>query len=532
MTKKIPFYLSAFMMTLGMLLWPLSVAAAGASISLTASRSTLSAGATVIIGIYINGGGAPVNAVQTDISYPASKLQYVGFSASGSAFEIAASNGGGDGFASIARGTTSSVSGSALVGTVTLRALSSSGSATIGVAGSSSLVSDGNAVGYGSSGVTVNFGVAPPAPAATPPPPKDTTPPVITAVKYKDMTPFSAVITWTTSEAADSTVEYGLDANYGLSAGAAAAVTAHQVTLNSAFLTPQTLLHFRVKSTDGAGNVTTGTDQTLQLPGVMVTVIVRGPGGQPQKGVSVTLDGSTGLTDSKGRVTLVSSLGNKKIISSYQGATIQKSITVTKTAKPLPPYQLDLSKQPINQWMLSSAGLLFLVLTLLIIDAFLFGSKILSRLTGLRIHKKPVLAPAVAGPPAAPAVPTAPSPPLPTPPAPSSPELKAAPEPRPEAPLPTLAEPPIDATKTVAELMGEAPVSVESDEVLHETPITLSTPLAPLASPSFPGPKLVTRIAVQESTPALPALPKPLKSQKATKTKAKARPKAKKKTAP
>ena len=393
--KKIINILLVIAMMIGLNVTPVLVHAAGASISLTANKATVGNGGSLIVAIYMNGGGTGVNAVEADLSYPASKLQYVGFSAAGSAFEIAASSSGGGGTASIARGTTSNVTGSGLVGTVTFLALSGTGSASISVGGSSSLVSDGNAVAFSPGGVSVNFGAvaatsspsaSTPATPAVPAAPKDTTPPVISAIKTKGVGPFAASITWTTDEASDSVVEYGLDTTYGLSASSSTAVTAHQVALGSSFLTPETLLHYRVKSTDSSGNVQTSPDQTLSLPGVPVTIIVRGANGKPQSGVEVTLDSSTSTTDHKGTVTLTSGLGNKQITSTYQGVTVRQPVTVKKTVKPFPPIQLDLAKQPLNSWMLTSLGLLLVVLVLAGIDAFVFGSRLFARLIGLRFR--------------------------------------------------------------------------------------------------------------------------------------------------
>lgn len=382
--------------------------AAGASITLSSNQSTVAIGGSVVVAVYMNGGGSPVNAVQTDVSYSSSKLQYVGFSSTGSAFEISAANGGSDGLASVARATTTPVSGSALVGTMTFRALAGSGSTSIDVASSSSLVNanDNTSLAYGTSGVSVGFGAAAsasssasatshaPAAVATPAAPKDTTPPVITAIKPTDTTPFSTAISWTTDEASDSVVEYGLDANYGLSASWTPTQTKHYVLLSSAFLTPQTLIHYRVKSTDAAGNVATSPDKTLQLPGVTVAIVVRGSDGKPQAGATVTIDGASGTTDSKGEVTLPSTLGTKKVTTTYQGVTVQKTITVAKSVKPLPPYQLDLSRQPLNRWMFTSAGLVVVVLTLLGIDAVLFGSRLFRRVTRLQVAKEPATTPA------------------------------------------------------------------------------------------------------------------------------------------
>ncbi len=488
----------------GVLMPAVPVAAAGASISLTANKSMVASGGTVIVAVYANGGGTPVNAVQADLTYPASKLQYIGFSASGSAFEIGASSGGGDGSATLARGTISSISGSGLVGTVTFKALVGSGSASIGVAGSSSLVSDGNPVAYGSSGVSINFGAPAPAAAkaaAAPAPPKDTSAPVISAVKTTELTPFSTTVVWTTNEPSDSVVEYGLDDKYGLSTSVATPGTSHSVPLNSSFLTPLTLLHYRVKSVDSAGNVATGADLTFQLPGVPVTVIVRGPDGKPLSGAVVTLDNSTGTTDSKGSVILRSGLGNKKLSTIYQGVSLQKPITVSKSVKPLPPYQLDLSKKPLNPWFLTSIGLFVVTIALLAIDALLFGSRILGKITGTRIVK-PVLVPTSA--PAA---------------AKLAPEPKAQqPKPEPESwpVMPTeLKEEafiasndlPLDPNSTVVELMGEEPLKPKAAapaEVKNATPLIISLkpfPEPAVASPAKPSAPIPSAKPVKVTKP-------------------------------
>lgn len=488
MRQKLTKIILSVAVLVGVLTPALPVAAAGASLALTANKSTVASGGTVIVAVYANGGGTPVNAVQADLSYPASKLQYIGFSASGSAFEIGASSGGGDGSATLARGTTSSISGSGLVGTVTFKALVGSGSAVVGVNGSSSLVSDGNPVAYSTSGVTVNFGVAAPsatkAAAGAPAPPKDTTAPVISAVKTTELTPFSVTIVWATNEPADSVVEYGLDDKYGLSTSVAAAGTTHSVPLNSSFLTPLTLLHYRVKSVDGAGNVVTGTDQTFQLPGVPVTVIVRGPDGKPLSGAVVTLDNSTGITDNKGSVTLRSGLGNKKLSTIYQGVGLQKPITVSKSAKPLPPYQLDLSKKPLNPWFLTSIGLFVITIALLAIDALLFGSRILGKITGTRIAK-PTLAPASAQVATKPAVESInPAPKL-------APEPVPAPTPEPETwpAMPTELkqevfiasnDEPLDPNSKLVELMGEEPLRAKAEPVKTKKANPLIISLKPL----------------------------------------------------
>ena len=96
--------------------------------------------------------------------------------------------------------------------------------------------------------------------------PPDTTPPVITAETASNITAVSALITWTTDEPSNSVVEYGTTTSYGSSTSDFASVTSHAVTLSS--LANNTLYHYRVNSTDAAGNTATSGDHTFQTGGV------------------------------------------------------------------------------------------------------------------------------------------------------------------------------------------------------------------------------------------------------------------------
>jgi hypothetical protein len=390
----------------------LPVYADSGSIYIVANKSTVVNGSTVIVAVYMNGGGNSVNAVQTNLSYPTDKLQYVGVNYSGSAFDIAAANSGGGGSVSIARGTTGAVTGVGLVATVTFKA-SAVGAASVDIAGGSALAANGGEVAAGTSGV--HFSIVAPsitsAPAArstaspvvASPVAKDTTPPVITAIKATNLSPSTATITWTTDKPSDTVVEYGLDTSYGLSTSVATQTTKHQSALNSSFLVPMTSIHYRVKSTDAAGNIQTSPDQTVGIPGIPVSVIVRGSDGKPQVGASVTLDNQTKTTDNTGTATFQSGVGNKQIVTSYAGTTIKRSITVSNSSKPLPPFELSLAARPADLWMIVSAGLAIALFVLLLLDAYLFGSKFLSRLILARIPKKRLeaISPvAAAGPPA------------------------------------------------------------------------------------------------------------------------------------
>lgn len=95
--------------------------------------------------------------------------------------------------------------------------------------------------------------------------PPDTTPPVISNVQATAITASGATITWTTDEPSDSVVEYGLTTAYGSSVSNATNVTSHSLPLTG--LSGNTLYHYRVKSTDAAGNTTTSVDHSFQTGG-------------------------------------------------------------------------------------------------------------------------------------------------------------------------------------------------------------------------------------------------------------------------
>jgi phosphodiesterase/alkaline phosphatase D-like protein len=94
-----------------------------------------------------------------------------------------------------------------------------------------------------------------------PSPPADTTPPVISGVGTGSVSTSGAIISWTTDEAADSLVEYGLTSSYGASSTLSSLVVSHSVSL--AGLAAGTTYHFRVKSRDTAGNLATSSDFTF-----------------------------------------------------------------------------------------------------------------------------------------------------------------------------------------------------------------------------------------------------------------------------
>src|SRR5207245_3194294 len=72
----------------------------------------------------------------------------------------------------------------------------------------------------------------------------------------------AATISWTTDEASDSQVEYGLTPAYGSATVLnASLVTAHSQAVSG--LSASTLYHYRVKSRDAVGNLAVSGDVTV-----------------------------------------------------------------------------------------------------------------------------------------------------------------------------------------------------------------------------------------------------------------------------
>jgi chitodextrinase len=94
------------------------------------------------------------------------------------------------------------------------------------------------------------------------PPLADLLAPLISSVTVSARTMNSATVTWGTDEPADTRIEYGTTATYGLSTPLATApVTAHSQTLSN--LLPGTVYHYRVLSRDAVGNLAASADHTL-----------------------------------------------------------------------------------------------------------------------------------------------------------------------------------------------------------------------------------------------------------------------------
>jgi len=93
----------------------------------------------------------------------------------------------------------------------------------------------------------------------------DIIPPNISAVRVNPIGYYSATITWTTNEPADSQIEYGVTPAYGsFTSLDSSLTTGHGQTVNS--LSPSTLYYYRVLSKDGSSNLATGSQAIFTTP--------------------------------------------------------------------------------------------------------------------------------------------------------------------------------------------------------------------------------------------------------------------------
>jgi hypothetical protein len=126
--------------------------------------------------------------------------------------------------------------------------------------------------------------------------PADTTPPSILGATANGVTATSAVVSWTTSEAATSQVLYGTTPAYGSASPLdSTLVTAHVQAL--AGLLPNTTYHYQVLSADAAGNAAASGDATFTTSSCTYALSPTSQAFTPAGGTgSVTVTAGTGCT--------------------------------------------------------------------------------------------------------------------------------------------------------------------------------------------------------------------------------------------
>ena len=101
----------------------------------------------------------------------------------------------------------------------------------------------------------------------------DTSPPVISNVQAINITPYSATIIWDTNENANSITDYGLTTVYEIgTVFDGSYILSHSLDLSG--LTPDTLYHFRVISTDPSSNKAISGDYTFRTLPLVEELII------------------------------------------------------------------------------------------------------------------------------------------------------------------------------------------------------------------------------------------------------------------
>jgi glucose/arabinose dehydrogenase/phosphodiesterase/alkaline phosphatase D-like protein len=98
----------------------------------------------------------------------------------------------------------------------------------------------------------------------------DSVAPAISNVRFDNISATSALILWDTDEPANSFVDFGTTANYGLVQSDAQLVTQHSIGLTG--LSGNTLYHFRVRSQDASANEAASGDNTFTTLPTPVTI--------------------------------------------------------------------------------------------------------------------------------------------------------------------------------------------------------------------------------------------------------------------
>lgn len=310
------------------------------TLSLSPGSGKIGTGSITYVRVILSTGGESVNGVSAYLSYPADKLQVTGISYGG-AFPIAAEGSFGGGGIRISRASFSGASGGLTVATIGFRG-KAEGSATVSFIGGSAAArtsdSSDSLSGTGGGTYTIVQGATtsqtgtPAKPKATPAP-ADTIKPEITNVRIDSVTNKDAIITWNTNEKTDSNIEYGLEKDkYFLNVLDEKLNTIHSLKIESPMLVPGTKIHFRVVAKDAAGNITSGNDTEVQLPGFTVKVRVMDNSNKPLKDVEVALFPNTQkvLTGNTGEVVFTNVTPGKHLaVAKTKGVEKTKEIDVT-----------------------------------------------------------------------------------------------------------------------------------------------------------------------------------------------------------
>lgn len=302
---------------------PLSTAhAAGETMYLTPSSQVAHQNGALDVTARINSGSNAVNAIQVNLSYPSSQLEFTSATPSAD-YEITAQNVGGGGSVKVAVASFTPKTGDHLVVTVHFKVLASSGTATISFADGTEMDGGGGPVANTQTGTTVSFGGAAspsPTPSASPTSPStaskstspDTTPPKIQKAQVV-ATADGTSIKWQTDEPCTAEVAYGPTAHFGFTAHDTNASTSHSVALDSKVVPKKTVYYYQITCTDIAGNKASSPATAFTTAGLLFSVKVVDSKGKPLVGAKVEFGGQSYTTNSQGSVQLSAGQGSQKV---------------------------------------------------------------------------------------------------------------------------------------------------------------------------------------------------------------------------
>lgn len=310
--------LGALLVALVVLLASVRSAQAAGTLSLSPGSGSFGQGSIFVVSVNVDTGGDVVNAVEATLTFPADKLKANYVSHSGSAFDVNAESTVGNGVVRIAKGKLPpGVSGARKVASVGFTA-TGQGTASISLSGVVLREADSANIIAGENGATFNIGAAAAvittpgaSPAASAAQIADTQAPEISDIRVLNLGIATATISWKTNEPADSQVEYGFvenraseQINYFLTADDEDALVDHQLELEPKKLISGYLYHFKVSSTDKAGNMAASSDQTFIVPGYPLEIEVTEVDSRKVSGARVSLLGLgvEGITGDDGKV--------------------------------------------------------------------------------------------------------------------------------------------------------------------------------------------------------------------------------------
>ena len=291
------------------------VYSAEGTLYLSPASKTVNVGSNFTIAIRVDSKGININAVQANLSYPTSKLDFVSIDGSESAFNFPLEETGGGGIVKIGRIVLPDpVKGDRFVANVTFKA-KSSGTATVSFASGTVVLksSDNSVLTTTKSGgsYTINSTNPPPPPppddgdtskpspsstatsttttTTTTTPKKDTTAPRISGLRVSNIGFEKATISWVTNEESSTVVEYGIAKSLGIVKFNTKLTKSHSITLSKEILIPGTRFYYRVSSKDASGNVAKSKFTSFKTKGYSVKLRVLNLAGEPIGGAKIIL---------------------------------------------------------------------------------------------------------------------------------------------------------------------------------------------------------------------------------------------------